>query len=140
MSKNSGPGLLNLVNQHLLQASWCPKLYHSRGKKESSFFFRGTERTCLNLRLQSRRYIDGSIFSLITLGTPQVQQRKHCRKWICNIILILNASFAFRVRVKTWLRSSMGDGRLSGLALMHVHRKIPLDPMRVLQRWDASSH
>ena len=71
-----------------------PKALPQLTEEERSFFFDGTERTWLNLRLQSRRYIDGSIFSLITLGTLQVKLRKHCRKWICNIILILNASFA----------------------------------------------
>ncbi|KAI4819448.1 hypothetical protein KUCAC02_004694 [Chaenocephalus aceratus] len=43
-------------------------------------------------------------------------------------------------RWKTWLRSSIGNDRLSGLAMMHVHRNRALDPEKVLKRWDASGH
>uniref|UniRef100_A0A667WQR9 TTF-type domain-containing protein n=1 Tax=Myripristis murdjan TaxID=586833 RepID=A0A667WQR9_9TELE len=49
-------------------------------------------------------------------------------------------SFSALRRLKTWLRSSMGNERLSGLALIHVHRTMAVDPMKVLQRWDASGH
>lgn len=49
-------------------------------------------------------------------------------------------SFSALRRLKTWLRSTMGDERLSSLALMHVHQNIEIDPHRVLQRWDASGH
>lgn len=50
-------------------------------------------------------------------------------------------SFSSLWRLKTWLRSTMGDERLSGLALMHVHQNnIAIDPKRVLHRWDASGH
>lgn len=49
-------------------------------------------------------------------------------------------SFSTLRRLKTWLRSTMGDERLSGLALMHVHQNMTIDPQRVLQRWDASGH
>lgn len=43
-------------------------------------------------------------------------------------------------QLKTWLRSSMRNERLSGLVLIHVHRIMAVDPMKVLQRWDASGH
>lgn len=50
-------------------------------------------------------------------------------------------SFSSLRRLKTWLRSTMGDERLSGLALMHVHQNnIAIDPKRVLHRRDASGH
>ena len=41
---------------------------------------------------------------------------------------------------RPWRRSSMGSNRLNGLALAHVHSEIPVDPLEVLQRWDASGH
>ena len=49
-------------------------------------------------------------------------------------------SFSAMRRLKTWLRSSMGNERLSGLAMMHVHRNRTLDPEKVLKRWDVSGH
>lgn len=49
-------------------------------------------------------------------------------------------SFSAMRRLKTWLRASMSDERLSGLALMHVHWKVKIDRERVLRWWDASGH
>lgn len=49
-------------------------------------------------------------------------------------------SFSALRQLKTWLRSSMGNERLSGLAMMHMHRNRALDPEKVLRRWDASGH
>ncbi|KAF3859978.1 hypothetical protein F7725_000233, partial [Dissostichus mawsoni] len=49
-------------------------------------------------------------------------------------------SFSALRRLKTWLRSSIGNDRLSGLAMMHVHRNRALDPEKVLKRWDACGH
>lgn len=49
-------------------------------------------------------------------------------------------SFSALRRLKTWLRSSMTAERLTGLAMMHVHRHAKLDPEKILKRWDASGH
>lgn len=49
-------------------------------------------------------------------------------------------SFSAMRRLKTWLRASMSDERLTGLALMHVHWKVKIDRERVLRLWDASGH
>jgi hypothetical protein len=38
-------------------------------------------------------------------------------------------------RIKTYLRNSMGDSRLSGLALLSIHREIEVDPAEVLDRF-----
>ena len=38
-------------------------------------------------------------------------------------------------RLKTYLRSTMGSERLSGLALLTVHRTIPLDIEDILNRF-----
>ena len=36
---------------------------------------------------------------------------------------------------KTYLRNSMGDSRLSGLALLSIHREIEVNPAEVLDRF-----
>ena len=41
-------------------------------------------------------------------------------------------SFSTLRRLKTWTRSTMGEERLSGLALMHVHRDIKICTEHVL--------
>ena len=53
-------------------------------------------------------------------------------------------SFSSLRRLKTWSRSTMGEGRLNGLALLYIHRNMPMvqciDPLAILQKWDASMH
>lgn len=36
-------------------------------------------------------------------------------------------SFSTLRRIKSWLRSSMVEDRLTGLALLHVHKNVPID-------------
>ena len=53
-------------------------------------------------------------------------------------------SFSSLRRLKTWERSTMGQERLCGLALLHIH-KDKVDSTegfneRVLKRWDATGH
>lgn len=45
-------------------------------------------------------------------------------------------SFSCLRRLKTWLRSTMTESRLSGLALLHLHRNIDIDVSAVLKEWD----
>ena len=42
-------------------------------------------------------------------------------------------------RLKTYLRSSMSENRLKGLAMLHVHREIYLDTNKVIDRF-ATKH
>ena len=53
-------------------------------------------------------------------------------------------SFSALRRLKTWTRTSMGETRLNGLALLHIHREHPLvnglESLEVLKEWDASMH
>ena len=53
-------------------------------------------------------------------------------------------SFSALRRFKTWSRTSMGENRLNGLALAHIHQNHPfveeLDNTEVLKEWDASMH
>ncbi|KAK5868034.1 hypothetical protein PBY51_012481 [Eleginops maclovinus] len=49
-------------------------------------------------------------------------------------------SFSAMRRLKTWLRSTMSNDRLTGLAMMHVHQKVEVDRENILRRWDASGH
>ena len=38
-------------------------------------------------------------------------------------------------RLKTWLRSKMGQNRLCGLALLHIHREIEIPTEDIIQRF-----
>ncbi|XP_044167683.1 uncharacterized protein LOC122951709 [Acropora millepora] len=49
-------------------------------------------------------------------------------------------SFSALRRLKTWCCSSIGSNRLNGLALAYVHSEIHVEPLQVLQHWDASGH
>ncbi|XP_037505376.1 52 kDa repressor of the inhibitor of the protein kinase-like [Rhipicephalus sanguineus] len=44
-------------------------------------------------------------------------------------------SFSTLRRLKTWLRSQMSETRLTGLALLHTHRDIPVDCEKVIDRF-----
>lgn len=44
-------------------------------------------------------------------------------------------SFSAMRRIKSYLRSTMGDERLSNLSLMHVHRQIPVEIDKVLSEF-----
>ena len=73
---------------------------------------------------------------------------------ICTILFLLvtlpvgsctcEHSFSALRRLKTWCRTSMGEDRLNGLALRHIHKDHPLisqlDPLEVLKQWDVSLH
>lgn len=39
------------------------------------------------------------------------------------------------IRLKTWLRSQIGQERLTGLALFHVHHDIELDAWKIIDRF-----
>ncbi|XP_069103864.1 zinc finger MYM-type protein 1-like [Argopecten irradians] len=62
---------------------------------------------------------------------------------ICNILIILltipvstataERSFSALRRIKTYLRSTTRQDRLSSLAMIHVHRDIPIDMDRVME-------
>jgi len=44
------------------------------------------------------------------------------------------------IRLKTWLRNQMGQARLTGLALMNIHSKIPLNINNIIDRFAKSNH
>lgn len=48
-------------------------------------------------------------------------------------------SFSTLRRLKTWLRSTMLNVRLNGLALMTIHRDIPIDKQKVIDRFAAKN-
>jgi hypothetical protein len=41
-------------------------------------------------------------------------------------------------RLKTWLRSQMSQKRLTGLALMNIHRNIDIDTSKVIERFSKT--
>lgn len=49
-------------------------------------------------------------------------------------------SFSSLRRMKTWLRSQMGQERLTGLALLHAHRDITVDVNKVIDRFAKSGN
>lgn len=48
-------------------------------------------------------------------------------------------SFSTLRRMKTWIRSCCGEDRLSGLALLHIHRNILVDPEKVIDRFSLGN-
>lgn len=49
-------------------------------------------------------------------------------------------SFSTLRRLKTWIRSRMGEDRLTGLALLHVHRDIDVAVNNVIDRFASSKN
>ena len=49
------------------------------------------------------------------------------------------SSFSTLKRLKTWLRNTMFESRLTGLALMHLYRDVYIDIERVLRDFDPLS-
>lgn len=47
-------------------------------------------------------------------------------------------SFSSLRRLKTYLRFTMSENRLCGLALMHIHRQIPIDVEKVIKRFSKT--
>lgn len=61
---------------------------------------------------------------------------------LLKLLLVLPISTATAERtfsslriLKTWMRSTMADERLSGLALMYIHRNIPLNNKDIIEKW-----
>ena len=44
-------------------------------------------------------------------------------------------SFSSLRRLKTWMRSSMGEDRLTGLALLNVHKDIKIKAEDIIERF-----
>ena len=49
-------------------------------------------------------------------------------------------SFSTLRRLKTYLRNTMSQERLTGLALMHIYRNISVDINRFINEFDATGH
>lgn len=48
-------------------------------------------------------------------------------------------TFSTLRRTKTWLRTTMTESRLEGLALLHVHYDVPVNPHHVIDRFSKSN-
>lgn len=63
------------------------------------------------------------------------------RKFLCIMatlpvsVATAERSFSTLRRIKLWLRSSMVEDRLTGLALLHVHKNVPIDVNDVITRF-----
>jgi hypothetical protein len=49
-------------------------------------------------------------------------------------------SFSYIRRHKTWERGTMGEERLCGLAMLHVHRDMNVSRENLLRRFDETGH
>ena len=49
-------------------------------------------------------------------------------------------SFSYIRRHKTWERATMGEERLCGLAMLHVHRDMNVRRENILRRYDETGH
>lgn len=56
------------------------------------------------------------------------------------ISAIAKRSFSALKRIRTYLRSTMIEDRLSGLSVMHVHPKIELDIDKAMNRMETENH
>ncbi|XP_028044471.1 zinc finger MYM-type protein 1-like, partial [Rhopalosiphum maidis] len=57
---------------------------------------------------------------------------------ICSLpisVATAERSFSTLRRLKTWLRSTIGEERLNGLALLHIHKDIPIDIENIITRF-----
>lgn len=58
---------------------------------------------------------------------------------VCLTLPVSNASaersFSSLRRLKTWLRSTMTENRLNGLALLHIHKENSINPYEVLEKF-----
>lgn len=59
---------------------------------------------------------------------------KHCAT-IAITIATPERTFSTLKRIKTYLRNTMGENRLNGLASLSIHREINIDPKEVIQRF-----
>ena len=72
-----------------------------------------------------------------------IYPRIRCLLHILATYPVTNASaersFSSLRRIKTWLRSTMLESRLVGLALMHIHYDMTIDPDNIVERFSKSS-
>ena len=60
---------------------------------------------------------------------------------LCTLVVSVASaerSFSALRRLKTWLRTAMTQNRLSGLAIMHIHRKIKVSISAIIDRFAKS--
>lgn len=73
------------------------------------------------------------------LCEPEIYPQIHLAlKILCALpvsVATAERSFSSLKRLKTWLRSTMSQDRLVGLALLHIHRDIKISPESVLNRF-----
>ncbi|CAH1113915.1 unnamed protein product [Psylliodes chrysocephalus] len=50
-------------------------------------------------------------------------------------VAMAERSFSTLRRLKTWLRASIAEYRLTGLALLHIHKNVPVDVEEVINRF-----
>nr|XP_015836604.1 PREDICTED: zinc finger MYM-type protein 1-like isoform X2 [Tribolium castaneum] len=70
-----------------------------------------------------------------------IEMYPNIRKFLCIMatlpvsIATAERSFSTLRRIKSWLRAAMVEERLTGLALLHVHKNIPIEADEVITRF-----
>lgn len=54
------------------------------------------------------------------------------------ILASCERSFSALKRIKTYLRNTMTEERLAGLALAHINNDMPIDPLEVLREFELA--
>ncbi|CAK1597677.1 unnamed protein product [Parnassius mnemosyne] len=91
------------------------------------------------VKWQRSQDIPQSISDLIL--NCDIDMYPNIRKFLCIMatlpvsVATAERSFSTLRRIKSWLRSSMVEDRLTGLALLHVHKNVPIDVNDVITRF-----
>lgn len=91
-----------------------------------------------DLKFENNNQIFSAI-SLLTSCDPIIFPRVNLFLRIISTLAVSNASpertFSALKRLKTWLRSTMSQERLTGLALLHILRERNIDPKKIIDRF-----
>lgn len=66
---------------------------------------------------------------------PTIRSLLHVLATLPVSIASAERSFSTLRRTKTWIRSRMAEDRLNGLCLLHIHKDVPVDIDKVLERF-----
>lgn len=101
----------------------------------------------VELEVWKHKIAQGGVFERLAESVDETYQTLPNLHTILKILLTMpvstasaERSFSSLRRLKTYLRSTMTEQRLTGLALMHIHRSHEINTEQVLQDFDASGH
>lgn len=138
----------NLFPTTNVDADESKETIQSLATRYSTFFNKPEELAAQNIKLEleswhikleEKNHSESTAIELIELCDPDIYPYLHTLFRMFITLPISNASsersFSCLRRLKTWLRSTMGEDRLVGLALLHIHRDLLLEPGKVINRY-----